>query len=363
MSKATKILWGLVLLYFGVCCLLAFFKIGVLDLIMAENATLVIIGAVILQVIISTINGFMEGYKGEDEKNLNNDIVKLKYETSNLQTKNDHSLTKAVYNHSKDIANSTKSAIYQYKDKHKTSKEEISNDIDEDSIYEQVMIEIEDDNKVKSTWAKALAQSEGNKDKTISLYIKYRTENIMSELRKIHAEKKDKVQKEDTSESKQYVMRYFEQGYFNNLFKNELKNKNYQVESYNRLTKKIDASKYERYSTFVDYEKCLFFIIDKKGKIVDTFKYEIENSSIKKVKIPKDFMSLSDEEIDFESLTESEKKEYQIAKELKEIMNQQFVKDNNSSEKIKEFEEEDYDTRKRIKEIEDALYEAGYKSK
>lgn len=44
--------------------------------------------------------------------------------------------------------------------------------INDFEIYEKIMIEIETDNKIKSTWEKALSQSDGDKDKAESAYIK-----------------------------------------------------------------------------------------------------------------------------------------------------------------------------------------------
>lgn len=93
-------------------------------------------------------------------------------------------LSKAVYNHSKDIVNDIKPAINEYKEKHSITKTEnemtqsLNSEINEDEIYEDIMIEIEQDNKVKSTWAKALSQSDGNKDKAESLYISMRFEEL-----------------------------------------------------------------------------------------------------------------------------------------------------------------------------------------
>ena len=60
----------------------------------------------------------------------------------------------------------------------------LNSEINEDEIYEKIMIEIEQDNKVKSTWAKALSQSDGNKDKVESLYISMRFEEIKNEILK-----------------------------------------------------------------------------------------------------------------------------------------------------------------------------------
>ena len=100
-------------------------------------------------------------------------------------------LSKAVYNHSKDIVNDIKPAINEYKEKHSITKTEnemtqsLNSEINEDEIYEKIMIEIEQDNKVKSTWAKALSQSDGDDKKAQSLYIKLRVDFLIEEKKKI----------------------------------------------------------------------------------------------------------------------------------------------------------------------------------
>lgn len=137
---------------------------------------------------------------------------KNKPENNEDINKNETSLPKAVYNHSKDIASEVKPAIEEHKGKYKTTsaftKKEIDNSEDriqikdfddsyfsklkqekynylsEDEIYEKIMIEIEEDKKVKSTWAKALAQSDGDRDKAESLYIKSRFIDIKNEIKK-----------------------------------------------------------------------------------------------------------------------------------------------------------------------------------
>lgn len=130
-------------------------------------------------------------------------IVKSKNKSELNETNDNTTLSKAVYNHSKDIASEIKPAINEYKENHKTTKqkqqstidideykqkhsstkqsEDFYNNINEDEMYEKVMIEIEEDKKVKSTWAKSLAQSEGDKDKAESIYINLRVEQIKNE--------------------------------------------------------------------------------------------------------------------------------------------------------------------------------------
>ena len=101
-----------------------------------------------------------------------------------ISNPNETSFSKAVINHSKDIASEIKPTINEYKEKHSTTKNEnqttknTSPEINEDEIYEKIMIEIEEDKKVKSTWAKALAQSNGDKDKAEAIYIKLRFEAL-----------------------------------------------------------------------------------------------------------------------------------------------------------------------------------------
>ena len=58
MSIATKILWGFVLLYFALCCLLAASR-NVLGMFMADTSAIVVASALGLQLVISTINKFI----------------------------------------------------------------------------------------------------------------------------------------------------------------------------------------------------------------------------------------------------------------------------------------------------------------
>jgi len=104
-------------------------------------------------------------------------IVKYKKKlvSDSVVDNSDTSLAKAVYNHTKDIATEVKPTIDDYKQKHATSQNLVQND---DAIYEQVMLEIEEDRKVKSAWARALSQADGDKDKAEALYIQFRVKAI-----------------------------------------------------------------------------------------------------------------------------------------------------------------------------------------
>lgn len=151
--------------------------------------------------------------------------------------KNDTSLSKAVYNHTKDIASEVKPTINGYKEKHQTSKSDISNisSMNEDEVYEKVMLEIEEDNKVKSTWAKSLAQSDGDKDKAESIYIKMRVNVLMKE------------QKDTSSQALNLISELNE-----NSINLEIDSDNTKaVEQYKNIKSKFDSAK-EKY--LKDYE-------------------------------------------------------------------------------------------------------------
>lgn len=57
-------------------------------------------------------------------------------------------------------------------------KKIIENRDNDDLLFEYVLEEMEDDVIVKSSWAKALAYSEGNENKAKSLYMQYRVQSI-----------------------------------------------------------------------------------------------------------------------------------------------------------------------------------------
>lgn len=131
------------------------------------------------------------------------------------QKSDSNSLSSAVYNHSKDIINGIKPAINEYRETHTSPNNDSGNNnttIDESKIYEDIMNEIEQDNKVKSTWAKALSQSDGNKDKAESLYISKRFEelkyqqsyqknelNLSEQIENIEIEKEVEIKRDSSS--------------------------------------------------------------------------------------------------------------------------------------------------------------------
>lgn len=87
----------------------------------------------------------------------------------------------AVINHGKDTVNS-------YVEKHQTINEQqsISNTVitENDEMYAVAMNEIESGTVQKGLYARAFSQSEGDKNKTDALYIKFRVQTMKDETRK-----------------------------------------------------------------------------------------------------------------------------------------------------------------------------------
>ena len=117
-------------------------------------------------------------------------------------------LVKAVVNHGKEIVQDVKPAINNYIEKHSTDEIIVSNsmdkeehmkceDINEDEIYDNVMLEIEEDKKIRSTWAKALSLSDGDENKANSLYIKLRVDFLIQEKKNIIENEKKKIEEQE----------------------------------------------------------------------------------------------------------------------------------------------------------------------
>ena len=116
---------------------------------------------------------------------------------------NTQSLAKAVINHSKELVQEVKPTINNYIQKHNKIDEIVIKDnlkvedINEDEIYEQVLHEIEKDDKVKSTWAKALSQSDGDDKKAQSLYIKLRVDTLIQERKEQIELERKKIEEQE----------------------------------------------------------------------------------------------------------------------------------------------------------------------
>ena len=124
-------------------------------------------------------------------------------------------LAKAVLNHTKTVAN-------EYIGKHTKPT------LNEDEIYEKVMLEIEENNKVKSTWARALTQTDGNKERLEATYIKLRVAELLQEEKESIAsyqeyEKAQRIAKEEEEKKLKEKERIEKERELYNLWQEEQK--------------------------------------------------------------------------------------------------------------------------------------------
>ncbi len=188
--------------------------------------------------------------------------VKITYteKIEEISSNTDTSLSKAVLNHSKELIKEIKPAINDYVDKHTkienpdNFKEEESNminsEINEDEIYENVLLEIEEDNKVKSTWAKALSQSDGDDKKAQSLYIKLRVDSLV-------IEKKTQIENERKKVEEQNLILKQEQ---EKLEQEKLEQQRLEKEKLDE-EKKIQQEKYRKAEIEANADMVDFFLI------------------------------------------------------------------------------------------------------
>jgi len=119
----------------------------------------------------------------------------------------DVSLANTVVNHTQDItpkANKYFNTCSQIKHNDIILDNDTNiNKLSENDIYEKVMLEIEEDKKIKSTWAKAFAQTNGYENQAKALYINLRVEEIkklkekkMKTLLVQQEEHKEKIKKD-----------------------------------------------------------------------------------------------------------------------------------------------------------------------
>jgi len=191
-----------------------------------------------LWAIIPLVNIILAFYYGSVKSKKKEDM------TQDSKSNTNSSLVKAVKNHAQDIAEDAKENLEEYKDEHQTRKNQtiettpapvqsttIKENIDEDALYEHSMSEIENDTQIKSLWAKAFANSEGNEEKTKALYIQYRVEN----LKKIHEETRQNRMREEKERSNKEANETIDVFLKENNLKviRSLSDTKYEVSSYN----------------------------------------------------------------------------------------------------------------------------------
>jgi len=213
---------------------------------------------------------------------------KKKLVSDSVVDNSDTSLAKAVYNHTKDIATEVKPiidkeqsattnkevkpTINEHEQKHTTSQTPVQNeDIKEvpeqnvelendDAIYEQVMLEIEEDRKVKSAWARALAESDGDVSRVESLYIQFRVKTIKDDVENIRLKEKARILELQREQKEQNSLVCKEKEKILSEFLNT---------NHMELSKRISDTKIKAnirgsvYDTYAEYKGGHWIIVDK----------------------------------------------------------------------------------------------------
>ncbi len=146
----------------------------------------------------------------------------------------------------------------------------------DDRFYADVIDELSKGYKDKALVGKAIAQSDGNKARFDSIYMKLRARALQEEFVEQPQEQEQKkiVLKFQAKEKQKLVSKInklYSSGYFLYLFKDKIREKGFTVTWYSNYTLKKDGHKYY---TGVNYNNMDFIIKDTKGKIVHIFHFE-----------------------------------------------------------------------------------------
>ncbi len=143
----------------------------------------------------------------------------------------------------------------------------------DDQFYAEVADELDRGYKDKAAYAKSIAQSEGDEAKATSLYIKIRAEALQEEYRQRNevARIGRKKQQQNRQQLASDIAKRYQDGYFHNLFKDEIMQKGFTSTWYAKHILKKDGMEYR---TGIDFDNMDFFIKDKKNKIIHRFHFE-----------------------------------------------------------------------------------------
>jgi len=146
---------------------------------------------------------------------------------------------------------------------------------EEEGLYEEVATELSNNIRKEGLWLKAIQNTDGDENRALALYIKYRSEAIKVEKQEIMNKQQEILDKQKKLEQNRInAHKYHNKGGFNKLFEKELEIKGYKVIDNTTLSMRIGFFETEQYKTTIDTEKSLFLIINKQGLTVDSFKYK-----------------------------------------------------------------------------------------
>ena len=146
----------------------------------------------------------------------------------------------------------------------------------DECFYAQVMDELSEGYKDKALVGKAIAQSDGNKEKFNSIYIKLRAKTLQEETIKTNKElqQQKKITYEKEKTLKYSIQKRLSEGYFEHLFKKEIQDLGYKIKfglGYNNYKK--DG---KNYYGKVNYKTMKYVLANEENKYFDSFSFEVE---------------------------------------------------------------------------------------
>lgn len=153
----------------------------------------------------------------------------------------------------------------------------------DDRFYALVMDELAEGFKDKAAVGKAIAQADGNESKFDSIYVKIRAQALQEDywIQQRQLQEQQKI-REEAIERKQSVdeqQRFninerLEEGYFANLFAEEIKNKGYKKSNWG------DKNKFRKngkvYHGKIVYSKMLYVLADNNNEYEDSFSFQLK---------------------------------------------------------------------------------------
>ncbi len=139
----------------------------------------------------------------------------------------------------------------------------------DEQFYAKVMDELSVGFRDKALAGKAIAQSEGYEEKFHSIYIKLRAKYLQEEH--IWEEQKKALEIKEQKELQYSIKKRLAEGYFEKLFKEEIKKCGYKKVP---LSKNKFIKDNKRYYGKIDYEKNKYVLVDENNKYTDGFAFE-----------------------------------------------------------------------------------------
>ena len=157
----------------------------------------------------------------------------------------------------------------------------VKNTVDEtEQIHEQyyalVMDELGTGYKDKALVGKAIAQSDGNKEKFDSIYVKLRAKALQEKASQSMRLEQTMhlLEKKEQEDIRVSIKKRLKEGYFAKLFNNEIKSK-----GYNRTFmggKNTFKKNSEYYLGKIDYKRMRYVLADVNNEYKDSFPFEIK---------------------------------------------------------------------------------------